>query len=91
VVVVALASTVIAFSGFRAVTSSAPSIVGDFLQRHVNLLFLVQVPLLAAWCRIIGLRDRFNCAGFLILAAYTTPRACTSCATCCHRARPSPV
>jgi len=45
VVVVALATAAVAFSGFAVITTSAPNRVADFLQRHVNLVFFVQLPL----------------------------------------------
>jgi hypothetical protein len=72
VVIAALASAVIALTGFAAVESSAPSVVGDFLQRHVNLIFFAQVPLLAACHRMMGSGGRYNYAEHLVLAAYTT-------------------
>jgi Protein of unknown function (DUF3667) len=71
-VAVAFTSAVIAVSGFQAVTASNPNMLVDFLQRHVNLLFFAQVPLLAACCRVIGIREPFNYAEYLVLASYMT-------------------
>lgn len=71
VVAVAFTSAVIAISGFRAVTTDNPNQVADFLQRHINLLFFAQVPLLALSCRLVGIRERFNYAEYLVLASYT--------------------
>jgi hypothetical protein len=71
VVAVAFTSAVIAISGFQAVITDSPNEVADFLQRHINLLFFAQVPLLALSCRLIGIRERFNYAEYLVLASYT--------------------
>jgi hypothetical protein len=82
VITVALASAVIAIIGFNVVIvasdspvpADAPKGIADFLQRHVNLLFFVQVPLLAAVCRLMGLRDpkRYNYAEYLVVVSYTS-------------------
>jgi len=71
VVTVAFTSAVIAVSGFQAVTSDAPNGFASFLQHHINLLFFVDVPLLAAACRLMGMREPFNYAEYLVLASYT--------------------
>ena len=72
VVVVALASAGIALTGFSVVTSSAPNRVGDFLQAHANLVFLLQAPFLALACRLLALRGRYNVAEYGVLACYTS-------------------
>jgi len=71
IVAVALASAAIAGTGFPAVTSDVPNAVAGFLQLHVNLLFLIQVPIIAATCRMLTPRGPFNYAEYLVLAAYT--------------------
>lgn len=71
-VVVAAASAVIAFTGFQAISSSNPNIVGDFLQRHINIVMFAEVPLLAAFLRLFDLGGGFNLAEHLVLAAYTS-------------------
>jgi hypothetical protein len=71
VVTVAFTSAVIAISGFQAVTSDAPNGLASFLQQHINLLFFVDVPLLAAACRLVGIREPFNYAEYLVLTSYT--------------------
>jgi hypothetical protein len=43
----------------------------DFLQRHVNLVILLQMPILAAVCALFFRRDRLNYAEHLVLVAYT--------------------
>jgi hypothetical protein len=72
VVVVAAASAVVHLTGFRAVTTATPNVVADFLQSHVNLVFLAQLPLLAAFSRLLDARGPFNFAEHLVLAAYTS-------------------
>ncbi len=71
VVVVALASSAIAISGFHAVTSDVPNTAADLLQHHVNLILFAQVPILAGACRILDRSQQFNYAEYLVLASYT--------------------
>lgn len=72
VVTVALSAFLSAVSGYQVITSSAAqNPVVLFLQSHPNLLFLAQVPLLAAWSRLFFLRGGDNYAEHLVLAAYT--------------------
>jgi hypothetical protein len=75
-VVVALASVAVEVSGFQTIYPDSPNAAVDalqsFIQRHVNLLFFAQVPFLAAACRVLGLRDRFNYAEYLVLVSYTS-------------------
>ena len=70
VVTVALGAAAIGASGFTAVTSDVPNSVVRFLQNHINLLFFVQVPILAAACRLLTPRGPFNYAEYLVLASY---------------------
>jgi Protein of unknown function (DUF3667) len=71
VVTVAFTSAVIAISGFQAVTADAPNGFATFLQQHINLLFFFDVPLLAAACRLMGIREPFNYAEYLVLTSYS--------------------
>lgn len=72
VVAVALSAFLAALSGYQVITSTAAqNPVVLFLQSHPNLLFLAQVPLLAAWSRLLFLRGGDNYAEHLVLAAYT--------------------
>jgi hypothetical protein len=71
VVTVAFTSAVIAISGFQAVTTDAPNGLASFLQQHINLLFFVEVPMLAAACRLMGIREPFNYAEYLVLTSYS--------------------
>jgi hypothetical protein len=71
-VVVAAASAAVAFTRFRAITTKNPNVIADFLQDHINVLMFAEVPLLAAFTRIIDARGGFNYAEYLVLAAYTS-------------------
>jgi hypothetical protein len=71
VVCVAAGAAAIAISGFPVVTTDNPNRVAAFLQSHPNLVYFLQVPLLAAACRVVGAFDRVNYAELLVLAAYT--------------------
>jgi hypothetical protein len=69
-VTVAIAAAAIALTDFPAVTSDVPNAVASFLQHHVNLIFLMEVPLIAVACRVLSPRTPFNIAEYLVLAAY---------------------
>ncbi len=71
IVSVAIASAAIAITGFPAVTSDTPNALGQFLQHHVNVLFFLQVPIIAAVYLMLTPRGPFNYAEYLVLAAYT--------------------
>jgi Protein of unknown function (DUF3667) len=71
-VIVAVASAAIVFTGFHAVSTDNPNPVADFLQTHINLVFLAEVPLLAAFSRILDAHGGFTFAEHLVLAAYTS-------------------
>lgn len=71
-IVVAAASAAVAFTGFRAVPTSNPNVVTDFLQSHINLVMFGEVPLLAGFSRLLYPRAGFNFAEHLVLAAYTS-------------------
>jgi len=72
VVVAAVASALVHITGFRAVTTNNPNVVADFLQAHVNLVFLFQLPLVAAFSRLLDARGPFNFAEHLVLGAYAS-------------------
>jgi hypothetical protein len=71
VVIVGVVSAEVAISGFHVVISSNPNRFADLLHQHPNVAFLVQVPLLTLFCRLLFWRSGFNSAEFLVLAAYT--------------------
>ena len=75
VIVVGLASALVAASGFTAVSASQAAVAApivNFLQRHLNLVYFIQVPLLAAACALLFRGDRRFYAEHLVLASYTT-------------------
>lgn len=71
-VVVAAASAAVALTGFRAVSTNNPNAVADFLQSHINVVLFAEVPLLAAFLRLLDARGGFNFAEHLVLAAYAS-------------------
>lgn len=71
-VIVAVASAAIVFTGFHAISTDSPNTVADFLQTHINLVFLAEVPLLAAFSRILDAHGGFTFAEHLVLAAYAS-------------------
>ena len=69
---VGLASAVILISGVEWFTPFKHGHAGDILQRHVNLVILLQLPLLAMFCALLFRGDRRSFADHLVLAAYTS-------------------
>lgn len=71
-IAVAVASFMIVVTGvkfFTPVTSSGPA---AFLQRHINLVILIQMPILAGWCALLFRPQRLNYAEHLVLSAYSS-------------------
>ena len=54
---------------FTPITDSGPA---GFLQRHINLVILIQMPILAAWCSLLFRADRLHYAEHLVLSAYSS-------------------
>jgi hypothetical protein len=71
-IVVAAASAMVALTEFQAIMGDNSNHIADFLQRHVNLIMFVQVPVLAMFSRLLDTRGGFNFAEHLVLAAYTS-------------------
>jgi hypothetical protein len=72
-VIVGLASVAMAGSGFvNFVRPGMDNPVTRFLQTHLNLIILMQVPLLALAGRLVFPRTERNVAEWLVLAAYTS-------------------
>jgi hypothetical protein len=70
--VIGITTLVISSLGFQVVSSSNPndgSVI--FLQRHPNLIQLMQVPLLGLVCQLFFIEQRLNFAEHVVLAAYT--------------------
>ncbi|HEX6398028.1 MAG TPA: DUF3667 domain-containing protein, partial [Steroidobacteraceae bacterium] len=72
VIAVGLASAVILLTGVQWFSPFKHGYADDVLQRHVNLVILVQMPLLAAFCAILFRADHRSFADHLVLAAYTS-------------------
>jgi hypothetical protein len=72
VITVGLASAVILISGVEWFSPFRHGDAGASLQRHINLVILVQAPLLAAFCALLFRRDQLNFAEHLVLAAYAS-------------------
>jgi hypothetical protein len=67
-----LASAVILATGVHWFKPFSHSEAADILQRHINLVILLQMPLLAAFCTLLFRRERLNFAEHLVLAAYAS-------------------
>lgn len=72
VITVGLASAVILISGVEWFQPFQHGRAGDILQRHINLVILVQAPLLAAFCAVFFRRERRSFAEHFVLAAYAS-------------------
>ena len=70
-ITVSLATAVILATGVEWFRPFSKSHAADVLQRHINLVMLVQMPLLAAFCALLFRRERLNYAEHLVLSAYT--------------------
>jgi hypothetical protein len=67
-----LASAVILATGVHWFKPFSHSQAADILQRHINLVILAQMPLLAAFCALLFRRERLNFAEHLVLSAYAS-------------------
>jgi hypothetical protein len=72
VIAVSLASAVILLSGVEWFVPFGHGRAADVLQRHINLVILVQAPLLAAICTALFRGARRSFAEHLVLAAYAS-------------------
>jgi hypothetical protein len=71
-VAVAATSAALAFTGLPITWADTPNPVTEFAQTHINFIMFAEVPLLAAFSRILAARCGFNYAEHLVLAAYTS-------------------
>jgi hypothetical protein len=71
-ITVGLASAIILVSGVEWFSPYGHGYADDLLQRHVNLVILVQMPLLALFCAALFRSDRRSGAEHLVLAAYAS-------------------
>jgi uncharacterized OB-fold protein len=73
IVVVGVASLALAASRFIDFNRGLPANpVTSFLQSHINLVILLQLPLLAAFGKLLFRRDQLFFAEHLVLAAYAS-------------------
>ena len=72
VITVGLASLVVALTGVEWFKPIPDARAGGFLQRHINLVMLIQVPMLAALNWLLFRSERFNYAEHLVFTAYTS-------------------
>lgn len=71
-ITVGLTSAILILSGVQWFQPYGHGKAGDLLQRHVNLVILLQIPLIAVCCAVFFLKDRRSFADHLVLAAYTS-------------------
>jgi hypothetical protein len=71
-IMVGLASAVILLTGVEWFSPFEHGHADEVLQRHVNLVILLQAPLLAGFCALLFHRERRSFADHLVLAAYAT-------------------
>ena len=72
VLAVGLASFMIVITGVQFFTPVSDSGAAGVLQKHINLVILMQMPLLAGACRFLFWNERLFYAEHLVLAAYTS-------------------
>lgn len=72
VIAVGLASFLIVVSGVKWVEANGQTGIVEFLQRHVNLVMLLQLPLLATACWLLFWNERLHFAEHLVLVAYVS-------------------
>lgn len=72
VILLGVATLLSELVGFESITSDARlNALQNFINRHVNVVVFLQVPLLALLCWLLFRRDRFNLAEHTVLVAYT--------------------
>lgn len=72
VIAVGLASFLIVVSGVKWVEANGQTGIVEFLQRHVNIIMLLQMPTLATGCWLLFWNERLYFAEHLVLVAYTS-------------------
>lgn len=72
-VVIGVASLVLAASGFVNFNRGAPTNpVGTFLQKNINLVILIQLPMLSLFGMCLFRKDKLHFAEHLVLASYAS-------------------
>jgi hypothetical protein len=72
VISVGLASFMVVLAGAHFFTPVPDDTIANFLQQHINLIILLQMPLLAGVCALLFWNTKLHYAEHLVLAAYTT-------------------
>lgn len=72
VITVGLASFAVVLSGAQFFSPIPDNDIANFLQQHINLVILAQIPLLAAVCALLFRGSRLHYAEHLVLVAYTS-------------------
>jgi hypothetical protein len=72
IISVGLASALIFLTGVKWFAPYGHGQAGELLQRHVNLVMLLQIPMLALVCAALFFGERRSFAEHLVLAAYTS-------------------
>jgi hypothetical protein len=70
VIMAGVSTLVIQSTGFVVQASGSGNAVSALVQKHVNLVMLLQVPVLALWCMLLFRRDKLHFAEHAVLAAY---------------------
>lgn len=71
VVLAGVQALVLSLSGFRALSQEVAGVPADLLQRHFNLLQIVQLPLLGVVCAGVFRDARLSLPEHMVLVAYT--------------------
>jgi hypothetical protein len=69
-ITVSLASAIILMTEVQWFKPYSQHPAADLLHRHINLVILLQMPLVAAFCALLFRREHLNYAEHLVLAAY---------------------
>ena len=72
VITVGLASFAVVLSGAQFFSPVPDNSIANFLQQHINLVILAQVPLLAGVCALLFRGSRLHYAEHLVLVAYAS-------------------
>jgi Protein of unknown function (DUF3667) len=75
ILVVGFASVILISSGFTNFAGNSrmpPNPIAPFLNRHINLLIFLNIPLLALFNRLLFRKDNTNYSENLVLAAFTS-------------------
>lgn len=72
VIMVGIATFLIAVLGIDWFTPIKDPRSSGFLRLHINIVILLQMPMLAAWCWLFFRKPKLNYAEHLVLAAYVT-------------------